>query len=715
MLARWGFILVAFFSPLTAPAASICQKVYSKPLSESESIHSTLQNLKNFSTRYGVPYDPDQTLYHGGTPPQPPGQEELLENGFSHSSTKPSAQGVEEWIGFETKGAHSNPKRRTIRTSPVLTNSITQNQELLGEIWQTSDGQRFRIMNAGSSLLANDGAASLFHDQAVRVAQQYPGEDLNIQVPFNPQWAKAREVILDRQNLASSRVTDHYRDTKPYLNQEVLFDLRDYDHSVPNRNDYFMLLADRGHSPLTLGPGEFYQDLKAVVRLSRFESATLEEKFMIFKGIGFMDSLPHESRTWLRLKKQLRNFFTQLAMKGKIHITEITRFNRFAPVPREAMEGLMLKALETALDPQRRTDLFILSCDEGLVDYYRDRYGFEILTQIDAPSSEGHAEYVMFLDTRTKSFRDTLTRLRQGSQGIRRQRDSNPPPITEWTSGWGLPQNHFANSPFERKKIAIQQMEDWTESVKSSLTKTPPNNQLGVSSKRPISNKQADKILKEAEAQGLQNIFEKLNHTLTSEDISRRHELMDVFGDEGSKILINASTHAGANDRMLIAGPEASTLRRFLLEKFGNRVVQASWPHEKESLDQVILFYQLAQRSPAEVKTWLEKSFYYLKHGQQLTVVEKFKEDRYQNSQPDLSPLEEARSRVLLAIEKGLPLTESQIVTAFAIEWKIQSSLRRYSVSEFLKLAEQAGFIVDSYTGVNDSHQRSWALTLTRP
>jgi len=720
VLARWAlahFLLVisTFFAVSVQATGPRCHKAHSGLSKDNSLIHSALQKMTEFADHYRVQYDP-QARFPGREifPAEAMDPSFPLQWGFSSSYAHKVPEGTLEYLTFQTKAVDENQTVRTIRTTPILTDSIVDRPELLGEIWKTSDGSGLRFLNAGSSLLLEDGAANLFWKKAVEVARQFPGEALNIEVPFNPRWAKAREVILDRQVRASARVTDHYSETKPYLSQDILFGLRNHDHSVPSRNEYLMLLKDQGRSPLVMDADEFQQNLQAVLRLVHLDYRSTDDNMMILKAKVFGQELPHEDRVWLKIKEQVRNFFDQLAVQGGLSVTELTRFNRFDQVPREAMEGLMLRAFETARDPKTKTDLFVLTCDEGLVDYYHNRYGFQVLTRIDPPTPGGKAELIMYLDTRTSLFESVLVKLRQGSQGVVMKPDLNPPSVSKWTSGWELPEKYFSNSPFERKKMAFEQMEQWQNRSKSLIL--PTVEIPGLSNARPVSVERIREIARQVVRQGASGISKSAQSRLSKKDLSILREQMIFFSEPWIHFLKQASIQAGSRDRLLIVGPETERLKRFLMEQHPNRKIENSWSPNSEQLDHVFLLFQMGHQERGRVRQLLSQSLQSLKHGQRLTVMEKFRDDQYSGgSVRSLSALDEVTGRLIEAYENGSPLSEAQLATVFAMEWSREASIAEVSTRDFLQMAEEAGFIVNSYGLISDARNRTWAITLVKP
>ncbi|MGZ5279978.1 MAG: hypothetical protein ACXWC9_08550 [Pseudobdellovibrionaceae bacterium] len=67
------------------------------------------------------------------------------------------------------------------------------------------------------------------------------------------------------------------------------------------------------------------------------------------------------------------------------------------------------------------------------------------------------------------------------------------------------------------------------------------------------------------------------------------------------------------------------------------------------------------------------------------------------------------------AYEKGSPLCEAQLATVFAVEWGREVARAQVSTRDFLKMAEEVGFIVNTYSSISDSNNRTWAITLVKP
>jgi hypothetical protein len=696
----------------SAQARLICISAQANPHpSTPERLQSSFQDLIQFAQNYGVHYNPEKRYVHQRGFGKNPfvKKESLLTDGFGIRFFGGSSKPAEESVQFETEIQPHSGRRRMIRTEPVLTNTLVDNPELHGEIWRTDQGKRFRWFNAGASLLVEDGNFQDFEDRAEAVARQHPGEALDIEVPFNPIFSKARQVILDRQIWASTRVTDHYAATKPYLDPGVLFGLRYYDSVVPSRNEYLMLLQDRGKSPLVMEAQEFQDSLLAVLRLAHLDYRSFEDNMVLLKARGLMNEMPHEGRVWLAMRSKMRGFFDQLSEQGKLNVTEITRFNRFGEVPREVMESLMLRALLTAKDPKKKTDLFILSCDEGLSDYYRDRYGFEVLTRIDPPAEGGTPELVMYLDTRSATYQQVIAKLQTSAQKVSMTADRHPPAFSSWTGGWGYPDNFYAHSFIERRKAVFEQFEKIKQRLGSSSL--PEVEQSGFGSHQPKSVNEISQIASRVQRIGASNILKLVK----AETLAAIQEPIKLLSDPWQRFLENQAAASGAYRDQLIIGDERDRLIRILEEHQPLPQIDLQWPQTAKVYDQITLLFPLTANDSSQMLRMLSQSWRHLKHGQALTVMQKFQEPSYGRSSAPQDEMSDLIRRAMKAIQSGLPLTESQIAVFLAQEATQIRQMPEISLDLFMQAAEKAGFIVNHYSLISDESKRTWAITLTKP
>lgn len=634
-----------------------------------------LENLENFGQTYGIQMDYKfradslrksfiDLIIDPHLPFIPGGMTAPIE----------TSAGINEAVIFAPKQKEQNIGRADSNSLPevtaqtVLTNNVVHSPELIGEIWKSSIGERFRFMNAGSRLLMQDGTSDDVLNSALAVARKYLNLNVRIKVPLNPLWAKAKQVILDRQHLATGKVTDHYAKNKPYLHEEDLVGLRFSDFFNSNLNDYFMLLNDSNKSPLELSSEEFYQNLAVVLRLARIQFRP-ESDNMWFAGVGFQNSMPHNSRLSRNLKEKFEKFFNQLAYQAPLRIAEISRFNRMSPVSREVMNAFMLKMFTQVAESSDPVDLFILECDEGLLDYYSKYYNFKVLTRTSEHQiSEGEKpEYLMYLDTRTPEYQKMIARLTNASNGVRKAADRSPPPVRKWTSGWNLTSEYFQHSYIHKRWKAYE-------------------------------------------------AYEKSLKNIEQMHLSREEKFL-LFTNFWKDMVPQFSGMIGIKEKVLILGEFNYFLSQFLLQQYNSRMISTA---EKDlenndgKFNEIILIGELNRKSSSEQKLLLEKVFRSLNHGGSITIVERFNHDHFQS--PDFkAPSDEVQFSTIAenAIKNQVLMNRNEIHQALG---KLkQLFYQQISNEEFMAIAHEVGFDTQMYSSAGKSIKEVAAIILTKP
>jgi hypothetical protein len=358
-------------------------------------------------------------------------------------------------INFRTLYPH--PKG-SLNIGPVFSSDVVKSSQFYGEIWKNRSGQSFQYINAsGPHVSAFGGRQQLIHELKIASADH---PFTNISVNVNKTWLRAALSVRNMQAVASLRATDQYK-SKAYLAKEDLYSLREYDISSLSNSDFFILLSESSNSTLNMESDEFYQHLAYFVRLARYSGFShINSKLNLPSGNG-APSLPHFSRLPTRINKLVKSFFAQLSEQNKLRIGELTRFNRVqSNIPQEMKDHLMLQLLETARDPIKGVDLLILECDEGLVNFYKSEFGFEILTEISLPDAKTK-EYLMYTLPASKKFNDKLDYRKQRSDSIYVYADSRSVKALEsgdWTSAnWKLVPE-FDNGSAKQKRQAAQKV-----------------------------------------------------------------------------------------------------------------------------------------------------------------------------------------------------------------------------------------------------------------
>ncbi len=590
-----------------------------------------------------------------------------------------------------------------VRTKPVLGDSVTRHPELRGEIWQLPTGESFHWMNVGSSLLMEDGDSAVFPQAAADLAKQYPGQPLRIEVPYNPSWLQARDALLKRQKLTSIKITNRYEQEKPYLNPEQLYGLREYDTEEPNANDYFILLDETSQSPLLMTADQFKAHTVASLRLARLEHRSSMDRGILLGPESLRNQLPHASRVHGKLSGQLQNLLWRLTTEKNLHVTEITRVNRFGKVPKAAMRSLFHKALQSAKNPKKPTDIFVLECDatvlpaangsssRSLVDYYREEYGFEILVQVNDPESSGPAEYLMYLDTRSERYGQVMAKLNAETAELKTQPAPELPPVETWTHHWDLQNDYLAHSPVVR-------LRKWLLAIQSKFTEFKKQSLVNLSSEQidvpeNFSFEELGAFLKNLNVRSIESSLALLKSSATSATaVSQLRELLNLR-QVGFSFPMTA--------KILVLGENASVHAQFLKESENRWQVETQWPRDhEEKFDHVILSFVLSQSDPTARASFLQRASQLLKPGGELVILDNITKPATGDTDVSLpsEALAQAKASASMLAMSVMPLTKSQIIATVALEYGQNRQRKPLAFQVIESELQTAGFSTTSWS-----------------
>lgn len=516
------------------------------------------ENLANFLSLYGIAWNPKfrrprPIPYELSHPKDPV----INGYGFGSSSMELAINGAED----------SSP---LIVAGPVFSSVVADDPGLRGEIW-TQGARTFRYFDPGWSVISGGGAS--MDEVLSRIYETVRAkQSVRVQVPFDSVWAKVFSVIESRQVRASVRAVRHYEERKPYLSGEARHELRFQDLMNRNNNDLHLLMRDTGKSPLVMSADEFENEIAVMLKVARYQ-APAEFMDMLFKG--FHSDLPHTVRVPSRYLEFIQAFLELLAQNG-VRVAELTRFNRLHPVSVEMMDAFVYRVLSSTHTRREPVDLFILECDEATMRLYSGRYRFQILVKI---SNEGEpAEYLMYLDTRTETYRELLQSLQDKGRSIQQMADPNVPPIESWTGGWEKPKELWEHSGFQKREWAISKFASKRES-------------------RSLSN-------------------------------------LPYFIDAYEAIVKALAVNIESRARVLLVGELASHIAPLLREQYPQRQIDiakvsgANRGLEIEAgvYDDIVFLNSLSEWTPGRRRGLLRAAFRGLKHDAKLTIVDRFRE-----------------------------------------------------------------------------------------
>jgi hypothetical protein len=689
-------------SPLIAQASTAgaprCANVYQSVVAKHSNPEET---IRQFASRYGIDLEKNERpLTDNAFAPSLPG---FLP--FNTYELRKSFYAQKDQVEFLSPQATSEiAAMPVVRTEPVLGDSVTHHPEIQGEIWQLSTGESFHWMNVGSSLLLEDGSAENFPKAAEVLAKQHPGQPLRIAVPYNPRWLKARDALLKRQMVTSIKITNRYEKEKPYLNPEQLFGLRQYDTEEPNASDYFVVLDETARSPLLLSPEEFKAHTVAALRLARYEYRSSMDRGILLGPESLGNELPHASRVRGKLAKKLRELWGRLTREKNLRVTEISRVNRFGQVPKPVMRALFMKALQSAKNPKKPTDLFVLECDDSamataagrpartLVDYYREEYGFEILVQVNDPTEPGPAEYLMYLDTHSDRYRQVMTKLAAETGQMKTQPAPQLPPVETWSHGWNLQDDYLMNSPTAKIRKGMMVIQSHFNEFKkqplvnlSSDAKDTPRN---------FTFDELNAFLKNMNVPFIESALNKLNSD--SQSAAATDRLREILLERESGLSYPMTA------KILVLGENASLHARFLKTTESRRQIRTEWPQDQgEKFDNVILSSVLTQHDSAERAAILQRASNLLRPDGEIIIIDNIIGKGIGDT--DLSVPTEALAQAKLSATalalSGMPLTKSQIVATVALEYDQNRQRRPLPLQSIQGELKAAGFATDTWSG----------------
>ncbi len=684
------FVLPALLAS-TSQAAELCRQIYIKPsvpvsraAFEYNDGLSIQENLAAFARDYGIGIN-----WQGNLFPEFPTRYFSSLRGFSGSDAKPAPDGVKQSMTFG--GSNSTNDSPKIELPPIF-HAHLPDAELMGERW--IDGSRqYRFFNIGSRLLLKGASPEKLMALSLKAAKENP--DRQIEIPLDPTWALLRQVLNERQAVASQKGIRNYPDKKPYLEGEDLYDLVFHDEVAKNSNDFMVLLKETGKDPLTLTAEEFGQNLAAIFRVARLSDFDNWLMPYVLGGWSLNEGLPHTQRLRPELKALIQLFLRELSQRG-LRIGELSRLNRFDNFSDAMMDALLMKMFQVANTPGAEIDLLLLECDARTARLFEKKgFHFKTLARI-SPDGQKVPEYLQYLDTRTPDFQKAIADWANSSRHIQRLPVTEQTPKMSWSSFWKTPTAFLKFSGKMKRHDALKILATVKERVR--LHGSPLSLQLPSLKNVAVSSQaRAVEIAKWIlEGKSLPSDVQTALRRLTPEQKKNLAENVDLFSSGVSNLFRSLTTSTGSKEKILLIGEGAPVFADLLREHFPTRQIQTV--STSAEIDPTVIYDKLVvlnqlQHGPGDqqARQNLEKFSRSLKPNGRAFFVDMFQD---QKAKPVSQML---MSFALDAFQNGAPMTETELALSLALRKQTLQAATQIPLqsAQLLDRAEAAGFQTD--------------------
>jgi len=579
----------------------------------------------------------------------------------------------------------------TVQTRPVFQSQFPY-PELLGEVWSLKDEQ-FRFFNVGSRLLLKDADPRELADTLTKAVAENPGK--NIQVPLDPHWALGREMINERQQWATTKGVDHYEQRKSYLSSEDQSDLRFHDRDAKNQNDLLVLTRDTDKDPLSMTAKEFYESTAAIVRIARWTGDEHWFAPMVQGGHISQHELPHAPRVRPELAPLLKGLWERLYFNKGIRVAEISRLNRFSQFPDPVFDAFLLKMFETAKVPGAEIDLLIFECDEKTGRRFRQKsspfHRFQKLARISEDGAEMN-EYLMYLDTHSEAFTETLNEMRAQSQAVSRQVVHQASSPKQWSASWEAPKNFETGSSRDKAKFAGFSLQKIRQMIREKNHPSGLTSQKATEIATWVSTGQQV-------PEALQSRLKRLNPAQLT-DLRRS---LALYSKELEDLNVFLHSKIGSRESVLIIGENADLVEFLLRSQSPQRNIMVRSREalsEKDlSVDNVVLLNTLSLLPTAEAKKQLiSQTASVLKKGGRGFVVD-FISPRIGDPPAKSVPMQ-LSELALSSHENQAPLGQGPLALALALRRQFLESTGSHQIDfdQIISWAKTARFVTHHYT-----------------
>jgi SAM-dependent methyltransferase len=659
--------LLAIIVPLillqtTGQAAELCRQLYAKsghtrPLPRGEfefnDALSVQDNLAALARVYGIEVD-----WQRHSIDTFPWDFVSLLAGCSESSAIPSPEGVKQSLIFTSKNADNDSP---LSQAPPVFSTRGLDTELVGERWAEGSRQ-YRFFNIGSRLLLKSASPEKLMALVSKFAKENPTKQ--IEIPFDPQWALIRQMINERQAVASQKGIRNYIEKKPYLAGEDLYELVMHDEYTKNSNDFLVLMKDTGKDPLTMTSEEFERNLAAMVRVARLNYGENWLMSRVLGGARRIGTLPHTLRLRPELKKTIESFLSEMSLRG-LRIGELSRLNRFDNFSDAVMDAFLMKMFEVATVPGAEIDILLLECDARTARLFK-RKGFHFKTMARvSPDGQEVPEYLQYLDTRTPEFRQAIANWAQSSQHIERQTVHEHAPRRQWSSFWEKPASFLNYWGKHKRHTAPQFLAGLKNRVR---TENAPLSFALPSFKNKVVTNQA-RALEIArwilEMQTLPTEVTTALQRLTPEQKQKLSERVDLFSTGASDLFRSLTTKIGSREKALLIGEDAPFFASLLKEHFPTRQIETAVTSADVDpslrFDQVVVLNQLLHhQGDLKAQQNVERIGRVLKPNGHGIFVDMFRDENPKSISQMLTTF------ALDAFQNGSPMTEAELALSLA-------------------------------------------------
>jgi hypothetical protein len=407
LCSRQGRLFFAFSAVLFIGSQVQAQRICRQAQSQAFELLQ-LDDLQNFMNRY--------------VDPAAPFERRIFNFGFSLVSGLHNPTLTYEFY-FASKAQMSqpnpiSPKRQIIGSSHFTDMALPEKHLELS----TSEGTaQYRITDVGYDLLRKDDPLlTAAFDQAF--ATREFGKPFQIQ--FHEDYHKVRGFLGQFHQWASLAVTEIYASRKGYLSPSDLYALREGDLSPESVDNYFVLQSANSRPIVHQSHQEFLDSTLAIIRLVKARRSSL----MVPEKYDDRILNPYELPVVKRyldspIGNRLKDHLWDLGGRGKKTVGEISRFVKRADFPEPLMDSLIKNVFEAAIKPDAKVDILLISVDRKTRRLF-SKYRFQDLMALTDPSIET-PEYLMYLDTSSPEFHQTLAELRTKSAEVKESQFRN--------------------------------------------------------------------------------------------------------------------------------------------------------------------------------------------------------------------------------------------------------------------------------------------------
>jgi hypothetical protein len=583
--------------------------------------------------------------------------------------------------------------------------------EFLGETWFWKDGdqpeQRYRFANVGFRQMKRDWPSI---ESAVQTGLE--NNESNLVMTLNPQMVLGRSILETWRKWNSQKVTDVYKKRKNYLALDDLYHLRETDKAQAQTDEYLVLMKDQGLLPIEMTSQQYEENLMAVVRLVRMEQNDPYFPSSVFGSWKGGLRLPVTERNEIsNVGKMLDDALNGLVLAGK-RVAEISRYVRFHDFPEPIRDAFLKNLFELSVRPQDPIDILIISVDAKTRNLFGPRYRFKDLIPLN-DGDRSKAEYVMYLDTNSEEFNETLSELRDRSKLVMRNQEVSRPPQSRWAPLWGEAPGARVGSGYEKYLEGQRQAKLWRSKMKHLNSSHVSWNIANLSEHRPADKNRVEEIVNwVVSGQFMPLLLRQRIETLTAQDHENLYRNVSLFSSNFAHTVGIASDSFPINGKFLIFQKGPENFVEMISSEYNGRDVHQGDPDNESSAQHgtydgmmIIGIYENL-KSDSERLALLQKAAAHLRSGGQLTIFGPFKfGPDAQSGWGEIDPKSETNItgkslyKALLKyakdiFESGAPMSERELALELGLrrqfyEFRLNTNLGAVAISN---LARTVGF-----------------------